>query len=111
MPETVSDRFQLARRLCSVKQHVAQAITDEFFLIHPDWVVRYGERGRQFCTADACFHMESLAGAIEAGSPEAFSDYSRWTAGMLRARGIEAHTLEEHFAQLEKHICPELLPA
>lgn len=110
MPETMSDRFQLARRLCSVKQNVARAITDEFFLEHPEWTVRYGERGRQFCTADACFHMDFLAGAIEADSPEAFADYSQWTARMLGARGIGAHTLEENFVQLEKHLSAELLP-
>ena len=110
MQETVSNCFHLARRLCSVKQRVAQAITDEFFLKHPEWTARYGERGRQFCTADACFHMDFLAGAIEAGSPEAFADYSQWTARMLAARGIGAHTLEENFVQLEKHLSAELLP-
>lgn len=110
MPATASERFQLARRLASVKQNVARAITDEFFVKHPDWGVRYGDRGRQFCTADACFHMEFLAGAIEAGSPEAFADYSRWTTRMLGARGIAAHTLEENFALLEKHLAVELLP-
>jgi len=111
MNESAQERFQLAKKLATIKQRVAEAITSEFFLLHPDWDIRYGERGRQFCTADACFHMEFLAGAIEAGSPEAFGDYARWTAGLLRARGIAAHTLEEHLAQLEKHICPELLPA
>ena len=110
MQKTVSDRFQLARRLCSVKQNVAQAITDEFFLKHPEWTARYGERGRQFCTADACFHMDFLAGAIEADSPEAFADYSQWTARMLGARGIGAHTLEENLVQLEKYLSAELLP-
>jgi methanogenic corrinoid protein MtbC1 len=110
MPDSVSERFRLAQKLASVKQNVAQAITDEFFLNRPEWAVRYGERGRQFCTADACFHVEFLAGAIEAGSPEAFGDYSRWTARMLGARGIAAHTLEENLAQLEKHLSPMLLP-
>ena len=75
MLESATARFQLAQKLASIKQNVARAITDEFFVNHPDWLVRYGERGRQFCTADACFHMEFLAGAIEAGSPEAFVDY------------------------------------
>jgi hypothetical protein len=83
MPESASDRFQLSQKLASVKQNVARAITEEFFVNHPDWGVRYGDRGRQFCTADACFHMEFLAGAIEAGSPEAFADYSRWTTRSL----------------------------
>jgi methanogenic corrinoid protein MtbC1 len=111
MWEPVSDRFQLAQKLASVKQSVARAITEEFFVSHPDWVVRYGDRGRQFCTADSCFHIEFLAGAIEAGSPEAFADYSRWTVRMLGARGIGAHTLGENFARLEKHLSAELVPA
>jgi MerR family transcriptional regulator, light-induced transcriptional regulator len=109
-PESFSERSRIAQKLVSVKQHVAQAITDEFFLIHPEWAVRYGERGRQLCTADACFHMDFLTGAIEAGSPEAFADYSRWTARMLSARGKTAHALEENFAQLEKHLSVFLLP-
>ena len=110
MPESVSDRSRLARKLVALKQTVAQAITEEFFLNHPEWITRYGERGRDFCTADACFHVEFLAGAIEAGSPEAFADYLRWTARMLGARGIAAHTLEENLAQLAKHISAVLPP-
>ena len=110
MFESVSERSQLGQKLASVKHTVAQAITDEFFLNHPEWIDRYGERGRQFCTADACFHIEFLAGAVEAGSPEAFGDYSRWTARMLGARGIGAHTLDENLGQLEKHLSTALLP-
>ena len=110
IPESVSDRFRLAQKLLFAKQEVAEAMTQEFFLRYPEWDVRYGERGRRHCTADACFHMEFLAGAIEAGSPEAFADYSRWTARMLGARGIAAHTLEENLAQLEKHLADVLLP-
>jgi methanogenic corrinoid protein MtbC1 len=55
--------------------------------------------------------VDFLAGAMEAGSPEAFADYARWTARMLGARGIAAHTLEENFTQLEKHLSAALLPA
>ena len=110
MSESIPERFRIAQKLGAVKQKVAQAMTDEFFLNHPEWAVRYGDRGRQFCTADACFHVEFLAGAIEAGSPEAFADYARWTVRMLGARGIDAHTLEENFTQLEKHLAPAFLP-
>ena len=79
-------------------------MTDDYFHGHPEWAVRYGERGRQFCTADACFHIEFLAGAIQADSPEAFADYARRTAAMLGARAIDAHTLEKNLAHLEKHL-------
>jgi methanogenic corrinoid protein MtbC1 len=110
MPESVSEQSRLAHKLVSLKQPVAQVITEEFFLKHPEWTARYGERGRRHCTADACFHMEFLAGAIEAGSPEAFGDYLRWTARMLGARGISAHTLEENVAQVGNHLSAVLLP-
>ena len=109
MTESVSDRVHLAQKIVAVKQRVAQAISDEFFLHHPEWATRYGARGRQFCTDDACFHMDFLAGAIEAGSPEAFADYSRWTERMLAARGIAAHILEENLAQMEKQLSLILL--
>ncbi len=110
MAESSSDRFRVAQKIAAVKQNVAQAITDEFFVNHPEWTARYGERGRQHCTADACFHLEFLAGAMEAGSPEAFADYSRWTARMLSARGVAAHTLDENFVQLGKHLSLKLAP-
>lgn len=107
---SVSQRLQVSQKLASVKQRVAEAITNEFFFIHPEWALRYGERGRRFCTADVCFHVEFLAGAVEGGSPGAFGDYARWTARMLAARGIDAHTLEENLAQLERHLSVVLLP-
>jgi hypothetical protein len=62
--DSFSGRCGLTQKLASVKQSVAQAISAEFFLNHHDWVVRYGERGREFCTADAVLHVEFLAGAI-----------------------------------------------
>jgi methanogenic corrinoid protein MtbC1 len=109
-PPSSSERVGLVQKLAAVKLNAAMAISDEFLANHPDWVESYGARGRQHCTADACFHIEFLAGAIEAGSPEAFANYSRWTARMLGSRGIGAHTLEENLAQLEKHLSAVLLP-
>jgi len=108
--KSVTERFHIGQKLTAAKQVVAQAISDEFFLQHPDWLDRYGERVRQLCKADACSHIEFLAGAIDAGSPESFASYSRWSARMLAARGIAAPTLGENFAQLEKHIAQVLLP-
>ena len=93
-----------------MRSAVAQSITDELFLKHPEWDVQAGEGGRQNCAADACLHVDSLAGAIEAGSPDVFGDYARWTARMLGSRGINAHTLGENFARLGKHLSERLLP-
>ena len=111
MPESASERFQLAQKLASVKQNVAQAISRTSFLSTiPIGLFATATVDVSSARQMRCFHMEFLAGAIEAGSPEAFADYSRWTARMLGARGIAAHTLDENFAQLEKHLSAELLP-
>jgi MerR family transcriptional regulator, light-induced transcriptional regulator len=111
MPEFVSERVRLAKKISSFSTEVAAAVTEEYFVNHPEMLVRYGERGRKFCTADACFHMEFLSGAVEGGSPEAFADYARWTVRMLDARGVPAHSLEENFSQLDKHLSALLEPA
>ena len=110
MPEAISARYRLTQKLSSVKQTVAQTVSDDFFVTNPDWIARYGERGRHFCVADTCFHLEFLSGAIEAASPRAFGNYCQWTARMLGSRGIPAHTLEEYLTQLEKHLSLVLLP-
>jgi hypothetical protein len=43
MSESVSERFRLPEKLISVKQKVAEAITDEFFRDHSELAVRYGK--------------------------------------------------------------------
>ena len=55
MTESVSDRVHLAQKIVAVKQRVAQAISDEFFLHHPEWATRYGVRGRQFARTTRAF--------------------------------------------------------
>jgi MerR family transcriptional regulator, light-induced transcriptional regulator len=107
---SVAERFRLGQKLAAVKDPVAQTASDEFLRDHPDWLTRYGEPGRKSCTDDFRFHIEFLAGAIDADSPDAFASYSRWTARMLAARGITAHTLAQCLVQLEKHLAPLLLP-
>ena len=95
---------RIVQKIAAARNSVAQRVSDQFFLNHPDWLERYGQRGRDFCTEDARFHLDFLCGAIEAGSPESFADYALWTARMLSARGIAAHSLEENFGQIESQL-------
>jgi methanogenic corrinoid protein MtbC1 len=90
--------------LAAARNSIAQSVSDQFFLRHPDWLVLYGERGRQFCTDDARSHIDFLCGALEAGSSESYADYALWAARMLGARGIAAHALEEHFTGIGSHL-------
>ncbi len=107
-PIPLEERVPLADKLRTLKQSVAEAVTEEFFRRHPDWLVRYGERGRQRGIEDALYHLDFLAGAIEAGSDAPFQDYARWTAGVLRARGIAPAFVAENLRQVEEALAPHL---
>jgi MerR family transcriptional regulator, light-induced transcriptional regulator len=103
-------RGHLAQKLGSVKQSVAQSVMEECFLLHPDWLECYGETGRQHCMKDVGFHIDFLAGSIEAGSPDVFADYVQWSARMLGSRGISEHSLYENLEQLQRQLSQVLLP-
>lgn len=95
-----SGRSDLARRILDRRDELSRAVTEEFLLRHPDWIERYGERARRFGIEDARFHVEFLAGALAAGSPEAFARYAGWAARVLARRGIEPRFLAENLDQL-----------
>ncbi len=107
-PMCLSQRTTLAEKLRGLKQAVAVAVTDEFFVRHPDWVARYGERGRKHGIDDACFHIDFLAGAVESGTHAPFEDYARWTVRMLSARQIPAHFVAENLGQVEQALGSKL---
>ena len=93
-------RSQLAETLRTRKEEIARTVTDEFLDRHPDWVDRYGEAARVRGEEDAAFHVEFLAGAVLADDPGAFADYTRWTSGVLSARGMAPRFLVENLEQV-----------
>lgn len=105
---TLDDRIQLAEKLGGLRQHVAEVVTEEFFVRHPDWLERYGERGRKLGIEDAIFHQNYLASAIESGSVGPFEAYARWTVGMLGARNISSHFVVENLQQVGEALQPSL---
>ncbi len=96
----LNDRIRLAEKIDKIKQQVAEAVTDEFFVRHPDWLTRYGERGRKLGIQDAIFHQTYLNSAIESGSVAPFEAYARWTVSMLGSRNIAANFVAENFLQI-----------
>jgi methanogenic corrinoid protein MtbC1 len=103
-----SKRLALADKLRTFRERIAKAVTDEFFQRHPDWLAHFGERGRRHGVEDACFHVDFLAGAVEAGATEPFADYARWTVRVLAARGIEPHFVAENLEQIGQALVPHL---
>jgi methanogenic corrinoid protein MtbC1 len=99
-PLSLGERTALAEKILSTKQQVAESVTEEFIVRHPDWLTRYGERGRKLGIQDAMYHQSYLACAIEAGSTAPFADYARWTVSMLGARHIAAHYVIENVEQI-----------
>ncbi len=104
----LQQRLTLAQRLRDQKQTVAEVVTEEFFRLHPDWLVLYGERGRIRGIEDAAHHIDFLTGAIESGATATFEDYARWVARMLAARGIESKYVAENFRQIGKALSHNL---
>lgn len=99
---------RLARSLHDVKDEVAREVTDEFFQRHPSWRERYGDEGVRHGVQDARFHMEFLAGAVEARSASPFASYARWIAGVLAARDIDPSFLAENLQQLRSALVGRL---
>ena len=86
----ISERVRLADLLRPARRRVAETVCEAFLLRHPDWITRHGDRARHYTIEDAVYHQDFLAAAIESGETSAFTDYLRWTAGVLEARGIGA---------------------
>ena len=107
---SLAERGLLAEKILSTKQQVAASVTEEFFVRHPDWLTRYGERGRKLGIEDAVFHQSYLSSAIAAGATAPFADYDRWTVQMLGARNIAAHFVTENLEQIRQAIQPLLSP-
>jgi len=106
-----ANAFSIGDNILREKGNVAAAITEEILRLNPQLARADGAQLRGSLTSNAYLHVESLAGAIAAGSPEAFADYARWAETMLEARGIGAHTLEDSLSLIEKHMSKVLLPS
>jgi hypothetical protein len=93
-----------ARAAILVERVVAATYRDPF------WDARYGERGRRYVTQDALYHVQYLAEALWAGSPESLVQYARWLQTVLTTRGMCSRHLAENLDRLADAIREEALP-
>jgi|SRR5271166_2330650 len=94
------ERLALSQKLRDHKGVIAQSVTENFFNSHPEWLTRFGSRGRKFCLEDAGFHLDFLAAAIDSDSLSSFEDYSRWLARLLSRRNISREHAAQNFSQI-----------
>ena len=102
------DRRVAARLLRAQKTQIATRANDVFLARHPDWVTRYGDVAASRGIADAVYHVEFLAGALETGETAAFTDYVAWLLDVLQSRGISAESVVESL-ELVGHEALEVL--
>lgn len=84
-----------ARQLRAQKTQIATRANAVFLARHPEWLIRYGDLATTHGIADAAFHVEFLAGALETGEAAAFTDYVAWLLDVLQSRGIPAEAVVE----------------
>lgn len=97
----------LAERLTAL----APLIAERHLQAHPDLAVRYGERGRRHCLADAAYHLSFLAEAAVHDSPPLFVDYIAWARTMLEARGVPRSDLTSQVREISDVVARALAPA
>ncbi|MDZ7750610.1 MAG: cobalamin-dependent protein [Gammaproteobacteria bacterium] len=97
---TIDTSARAARRLRDHRDDLARAANEAFLERHPEWLERFGERARIHGEADARFHVDFLAAALELSRPDPFRDYLTWTAHLLEQRGMAAADLYEHLGDV-----------
>lgn len=90
---TLSERTALAQLLLRLRDQCAAAVTEEF-LASDAGCFGNSEAGKDRCRQDLGYHVQFLAGAVQAGSPAMFRDYTAWCAGVLATRGIPESSVD-----------------
>ncbi|MDB5033902.1 MAG: hypothetical protein JWQ98_1143 [Chlorobi bacterium] len=92
---SVGENFNktVAAMIGSLREELADTITDRQYSAYPELAIRYGATGRRHCREDAGFHLAYLAESIATSLPNLFTDYVAWVKVMLAGRGIPAKDL------------------
>ena len=96
---TSSFRAALAGKIARAANSGADAIADAR-LNRPEDQSSCDVNGNPFSHDTLRLHYDFLAGAIEAGSPASFTQYTQWAARMLVARGSPGSALHESFHEI-----------
>ncbi len=101
---TLFERRAGAAILRREKLRIATVSTRELLLQRPEWVARFGEGAAKRCAEDTAYHVEFLAGALEAGEPAAFGEYVGWLIDVLSARGIDGGAIADTLDSLGREV-------
>ena len=75
--------IRLRKQIVGKREAIALSSVDLCWQRDPGLEERYGPDGRRKCHEDALYHLDYLAEAIGASSPDLFHDYVSWAALLL----------------------------
>lgn len=101
-------RQQVANKLVTSREIIAQVVTREYFEFRPDLKEKWGEIGMKRCTEDSAYHIAYLAEAIRFDFPILFIDYLGWTKILLASLRISANDLRQNLEILKAVLASRL---
>lgn len=107
-PDLSLAKSTAAQRLNETAEQASAWVLDRFYQAHPDYVKRFGARGRQTCREDIDYHLQFLTAALESDAPEILQSYLHWLSSVLENRGVPGHHLRESLALIEDFVVQHL---
>lgn len=86
-------------------------VSDRIYSSYPDYLARFGEKGRRNCREDIASHLSFLGGGVVAGSSAPFVEYCRWLGAVLAARHVPRESLLDSLKWLAEYFEKILDPA
>jgi hypothetical protein len=85
---------------------LVQEVASRLYQKHPEWLARWGERGRERCVDDLDYHVVYLGDALANDSVSDYVAYARFVRDFLRKRNVELDHVRvtlETFAEVLSH--------
>jgi MerR family transcriptional regulator, light-induced transcriptional regulator len=98
---------RIADMLSARRQELASRVAETHLARRPEFLQRFGERGRARCLEDADFHLQYLVHAVRLATPALFTAYVQWTRQVLEKRGIAWSDLQENLELLREELAEE----
>lgn len=99
---------QIAGNIFSRRRELALRITDAHLQRNPEFISRFGEKGRTRCLEDADFHLQYLGHALQLATPALFVAYIQWARQMLEKRGISSKDLQTNLELVREELAASM---
>lgn len=81
-------------------EQLADELTSSIYEDFPEFMERYGERGKIRCREDNLYHFQHLNTAYEMQNVQLFIDYTIWLNGILTSHGMKSDDLIDNYERI-----------